>query len=75
MDLDGVGDVHDIHVWSIASEFPSMSCHLIVNKTVDRDQILQTANEKIKTQFNINHSTIQIEGKGSHFHNSCDSYV
>ncbi|MBP2077924.1 cation diffusion facilitator family transporter [Oceanobacillus polygoni] len=73
MELNGVEDVHDIHVWSITSEFPSMSCHLVVDKTVDRDQLLQTANDKVKTQFNINHSTFQIEGIGTHFHNSCDS--
>lgn len=52
-DLSGVKDVHHIHVWSITSEFPAMSCHIVVDDTVDRDEVLLVATEKLKDTFNI----------------------
>lgn len=73
LELRGVKDVHDLHVWSITSEFPSLSCHLVVNDAIDRDQLLQAANKVIKENFDISHCTIQIEGKDSLFHKNCDS--
>lgn len=30
--LNGMEDVHDLHGWSITSEFPILSCHLVVHK-------------------------------------------
>jgi len=72
-ELDGVEDIHDIHVWSITSEFPSMSCHLVVQKSIDRDHILKEANKIIKNQFHISHSTIQIEGNDTEVHSDCDA--
>ncbi|WP_010649598.1 cation diffusion facilitator family transporter [Oceanobacillus massiliensis] len=71
--IDGIEDVHDVHVWSITSEFPSMSCHLVVQESIDRDDILRKANEVVKNQFHISHCTIQIEGYHSKFHSDCES--
>ncbi|UJL47788.1 cation transporter [Virgibacillus sp. NKC19-16] len=70
--LDGVKDVHDLHVWSITSEFPAMSCHVIVDDTVDRDRLLQKINEILKVNFNISHCTIQMEGLNASIHNESD---
>ncbi|WP_249869930.1 cation diffusion facilitator family transporter [Oceanobacillus saliphilus] len=72
-EMEDIEDVHDVHVWSITSEFTSMSCHLVVNKSIDRDNILKKANELIKNQFHISHCTIQIEGNHSEFHSDCNS--
>ncbi|AXI08938.1 cation transporter [Oceanobacillus zhaokaii] len=71
--MDGIEDVHDLHVWSITSEFPTLSCHLIVKKSIDRDLLLQQANEMIHHHFNISHCTIQIEGINSTIHKICNS--
>lgn len=68
--LSGVKDVHDIHVWSITSEFPSMSCHLLVYQDVDRDHLLQEASDLLRESYRISHSTIQIEGRRT---SSCES--
>lgn len=70
--LDGVKDVHDLHVWSITSEFPTMSCHLVVDETIDRDHLLQKTNEMLKANFNISHCTIQMEGLHTSIHNESD---
>lgn len=60
--LNGVVDVHDLHIWAITAEFPSLSCHLVVEQGVDRDQLLMEANEKMKNMYHISHCTVQIEG-------------
>lgn len=61
-ELNGVRDVHHIHVWSITSEFPAMSCHIVVDDNVNRDEVLLLATNKLRETFSIAHSTIQIEG-------------
>ncbi len=45
-----------------------MSCHLVVHESINRDDILIKANELLKSQFYISHSTIQIEGNQTEFH-------
>ncbi|MBU5266494.1 cation diffusion facilitator family transporter [Virgibacillus proomii] len=72
MELPGIDDVHDFHIWSITSEFPALSCHLVVDNTVDRDKILIQANKLLKKHFSISHSTLQIEGINLHIKNDCN---
>ena len=61
--LDGVVDVHDLHVWTISSGMDALSGHVVV-----RDQMLSESNKllsKINTvlaeRYNITHTTIQLE--------------
>ena len=58
MEIDGVIDVHDIHVWSLSLGKLSMSCHLI---TSDPQNSLIKSRELIKKKYNITHTTIQVE--------------
>ncbi|WP_100011113.1 cation diffusion facilitator family transporter [Lentibacillus sediminis] len=69
--LNGVKEVHDLHVWSITSEFPALTCHLVVEDGIDRDQLLQRATAEINNSFGITHCTIQVEGF-SGTHGNCD---
>ncbi|HLR07787.1 MAG TPA: cation diffusion facilitator family transporter [Bacillota bacterium] len=71
--LKGVIDVHDLHVWSITTEFPALSCHIVVDPSVDRDTLLIEANDLIKQTFNIDHCTVQIEGYNTSVHRNCNS--
>jgi cobalt-zinc-cadmium efflux system protein len=71
--IEGVEDIHDVHVWSITSEFSSMSCHLVVDDSINRDDVLIKANELLKSRFDISHSTIQIEGNQAEFHLDSDT--
>ncbi|MFI8686905.1 cation diffusion facilitator family transporter [Rossellomorea sp. NPDC077527] len=69
--LKGVIEVHDLHVWSITSEYTAMSCHVVVEDEVDRDVILSQLSEFLEREFDIHHATIQIEGEkalGGHHH-------
>lgn len=62
-ELPHVVDVHDLHVWSITSEFPALTCHIVVDHDCERDLLLQKAVGILKTDYHITHSTIQIEGQ------------
>ncbi|NDV78266.1 cation diffusion facilitator family transporter [Dysgonomonas sp. 511] len=61
--VDGVEDIHDLHIWMITSEFTIMTVHLKVNKRADRDNVLEEAKKEIFEKFGIQHLTVQIEGK------------
>ncbi|MGE6755112.1 cation diffusion facilitator family transporter [Rossellomorea sp. NPDC071047] len=62
-EITGVIEVHDLHVWCITSEFTALSCHVVVEKEVDRDMILLKVSKFLEEEFDIHHSTIQVEGK------------
>ena len=58
MNLEGVIEVHDIHVWSLSIGKISMSCHLTTNEP---QKSLILARDLIKKKYGITHSTIQVE--------------
>ncbi len=55
--------VHDLHVWTIASEMVACSCHLVVGEQSVRSgqRIQQSVSEMLRERFGITHSTLQIE--------------
>jgi cobalt-zinc-cadmium efflux system protein len=59
--IDGVKNVHDLHIWTITSGLDTLSCHILIEDNRDSQEILQQAIDKIKDQFKIEHTTIQIE--------------
>jgi cobalt-zinc-cadmium efflux system protein len=65
--------IHDLHIWAITSDFPSLSCHLVVKMNSDRDDLLHRLSHLLEEKFSIKHTTIQMEGEGSniqdHEHN------
>jgi cobalt-zinc-cadmium efflux system protein len=62
LQLPGVVDVHDLHVWALTNHKISLSAHLVINKNIQNEQsILQMAMQVIEEKFSISHSTIQIE--------------
>ncbi|AFC33852.1 cation efflux transporter [Paenibacillus mucilaginosus 3016] len=60
-ELDGVIDVHDLHVWTITSGLDSLSCHLLMEDGRDSQELLQRAIRLIEDRFGISHVTIQVE--------------
>lgn len=73
MQLQGVTSVHDLHVWTITSGFPALSCHIVVEDGLDRDHLLQHASKLLHDQFEIHHTTIQIEGLHANIAHSEDN--
>lgn len=61
--IDGVIDVHDLHIWSLGSEAHAMSCHVLIEDMPpsESDSILRNLNRVVCGQFAIDHTTIQFE--------------
>ena len=57
----GVVDVHDLHVWSLASSTPAMTAHLVVAAGVDGDALRRELAALLDQRFEIEHCTLQIE--------------
>ena len=58
LSIQGVIEVHDIHVWSLSVGKLAMSCHLT---TTEPQNSLLLSSELIKKKYNITHTTIQVE--------------
>jgi len=57
----GVVEVHDLHVWEVTSEFPSLSAHVIVEKDADCHRARLELAELLEREFEIHHTTLQVE--------------
>ncbi len=65
-DVPGVHNVHDLHVWTVASGVVACSCHLIVPEQTVRcgQQVLREAADLMRERFGVGHATIQVEVEG-----------
>jgi len=59
--VDGVLSVHDLHVWSITSGMPAMSCHAVLRQGTDARLVLQELIRIMHDKYRIEHTTIQLE--------------
>lgn len=59
--IEGVRDVHDLHIWTITSGLDSLTCHLLVAEDADDRAILQQAVDLLERDYKIKHATIQVE--------------
>lgn len=61
--IDGVKDVHDLHVWSIGSETHALSCHIAIDDIPPSasERILRDVKDRLLADFRIDHTTIQFE--------------
>ncbi|MFF2885427.1 cation diffusion facilitator family transporter [Paenibacillus sp. NPDC057967] len=59
--ISGVKDVHDLHIWTITSGLDSLSCHVLIEDSASSQLVLQEAVRRIEQEFQIQHTTIQVE--------------
>lgn len=61
--VEGIKDVHDLHVWSITSNMYALSCHALIDNLPPSDSsaILQSLNTMLSDKYHIGHVTIQFE--------------
>ena len=61
--VEGVLEVHDLHVWSLGSESHALSCHVRVADIPlsASERILREINDQLRQRFRIHHTTIQLE--------------
>jgi cobalt-zinc-cadmium efflux system protein len=65
--IKGVEDVHDLHVWCIASGMYALSCHTLIDDLPPSGSspILQSLTSMLAEKYHIGHATIQFECKNS----------
>jgi cobalt-zinc-cadmium efflux system protein len=56
-----VKEIHDLHIWTITSGYPVLSCHITILDDGVHDEILSSAQKILHDEFEIEHSTIQVE--------------
>jgi cobalt-zinc-cadmium efflux system protein len=66
--VEGVEDVHEMHLWAISSGHYSLTAHVFINEQVQPFCIILAINETLKSKYNIEHSTIQMEHAHIHHH-------
>ena len=63
--MDGVIDVHDLHVWTITSGMPSLSVHVSVDDetlaSVGVGTLLDRFSACVAAHFDVEHTTFQVE--------------
>jgi len=59
--VPGVSTLHCLHVWTIGSGEVSLSSHLVVDGSHEPERLLQSVRTELTEQFEIAHTTIQIE--------------
>jgi cobalt-zinc-cadmium efflux system protein len=60
-DLEGVVDVHDLHVWTLTSDMEVASAHLMVGPGTDSHRVLDQARDLLAGRWGITHATLQVE--------------
>lgn len=59
--IEGVKNVHDLHIWTITSGLDTLSCHILIEDKKEEQEVLQQAINLIRDNYKIEHTTIQIE--------------
>lgn len=59
--VDGVEDIHHVHVWLLTQERPVMTLHARVAARADSDAVLRALKARLLDAFSVQHATIQIE--------------
>jgi cobalt-zinc-cadmium efflux system protein len=62
-EIDGVLDVHDLHIWSLGSNSHALSCHVLIADMPpsQSDHILHRVNHVLGDRFHVHHTTVQFE--------------
>jgi cobalt-zinc-cadmium efflux system protein len=59
--VDGVSEVHDLHVWTLTSGFVAMSGHAVIADVARSHEILEGVRKMLSEKFHIGHMTLQLE--------------
>ncbi|MCS6954558.1 MAG: cation diffusion facilitator family transporter [Bryobacterales bacterium] len=62
-EVEGVLGVHDLHIWSLGSNFHALSAHVLIEDMPpsESDAILRRLNKMLAERFHIEHTTVQFE--------------
>lgn len=59
--VEGVIDVHDLHVWTLTSDMDVATAHLMISDESDPHPVLDEARRLLAERYGIDHATLQVE--------------
>jgi cobalt-zinc-cadmium efflux system protein len=59
--INGAQEIHDLHVWCLASHQFALSAHAVLSPGAHHDTVLAEMSAAIERQFKISHITVQLE--------------
>jgi cobalt-zinc-cadmium efflux system protein len=71
--VEGVINVHDLHVWSLGSQSRALACHVTIADIPPSESacILANLNHVLHEHFHVSHTTIQFEHTGCEVLEGC----
>ena len=69
--LDGVSEVHDLHIWPMSTTETALTAHLVMPGGHPGDTFLHELAQQLEQQFQIGHATIQIEQRRDRCSHGC----
>ncbi len=61
LSIEGVCEVHDLHVWSVTSGRDVVSAHVATEADADREAVMGEVQHRLRERFDLHHSTIQFD--------------
>ncbi len=59
--VDGVVEVHELHLWEVTSGFPALSAHVLVDSARNCHAGRQQLEALLAEQFGVTHTTLQVD--------------
>lgn len=59
--VDGVNDMHDLHIWTITPGREALSAHVVLHEGACHKTTLERLQDRLKARYGIAHATIQLE--------------
>jgi cobalt-zinc-cadmium efflux system protein len=68
--VEGVAQVHDLHVWTLGSSDAAMSAHVLVQPSFDCHAVAEALRSRISDAHGIDHVTLQVDHEEQQMHDA-----
>jgi cobalt-zinc-cadmium efflux system protein len=66
--IDGVAEVHDLHVWVLGSDAAAMSAHVLVRPELDCHEVAAALRSRLAEAHGLEHVTLQVDHEEQQLH-------
>ncbi len=64
--VEGIREVHDLHIWTITSGFPALAAHVLVGRDENCHEKRRELEDVLEHEYGIEHTTLQVDHVGDH---------